>query len=171
MDNQHALSFLIKLRAEKAGRIEQYKKEIEIMREDLVSIDRVIRMAQGASEDGGIDPGAIPPRQRFPRRSEWFERYEQSRIIYKFLGELPDSEATGTEAIVNHAMRIKGRDPEQDKQLRRDFYNRFACQLRAMSERGAIEKVGRGKGVKWRLPKDDDLGNSSRRTGDQVGSS
>ena len=49
--------------------------------------------------------------------------------------------------IVDNAMRSKGFNPELDRNLRHDYTNRFPCQLRALSIRGVVEKVGRGKGA------------------------
>src|SRR5258708_26051437 len=103
MSNQHALSFLMTLRAEKAGRITQLEKEIEDIRHELVHIDNVIPLAG----DGEIDPEAIPARQRFPRQDVWFAHGEKTRIIYDVLKQLPEGEAVPARTVVDHAMRVK----------------------------------------------------------------
>ena len=137
------------LRADTAGLILQLEKQIEEKRIELVHLDSVIRQIG----DGEIDPETIPTRQRFPRRSQWFRHGEVTEITYDVLKELPNRGSVPVREIVDHAMRQKGFDPEHDRNLRHDFTNRFLVQLRALTIRGTVEKIGRGKGVKWRLAK------------------
>ena len=117
------------------------------MRATLIHWDYVIR----DMSKGEIDPADIPSRQRFPRRGGQFAYREMSSIIYDVLRPLPEGEAVPARRIVEHAMRVKGLDPEQDRDTRNDWINKFLHQLRSMAEQGALEKIGEGRGVRWRV--------------------
>ncbi len=41
--------------------------------------------------------------------------------------------------------------PESDNQVRRDFVARFLNTLHDLLRRGMVEKIGRGRGVRWKL--------------------
>ena len=41
--------------------------------------------------------------------------------------------------------------PEDNRHVRRDFVNRFHNMLHHMRRRGQTEKIGNGKGVRWKL--------------------
>ena len=147
MENSHALSALARRRAEIAGRITQLEKQTESLRATLAHWDYVIRdMSQGE-----IDPGDIPSRQRFPRRGRQFSYREISRLIYDVLRPLREGEAVSARRIVEHAMRVKGFDPEQDRNIRNEWIGKFLSQLRVMTRNGSLEKIGDGRGVLWRV--------------------
>jgi hypothetical protein len=139
-----ALSALMQRRADIAGEIIELEAKTEAKRVDLVHLDCSIRMF-----DPEIDPEGIPSRQRFPRRSQYFAHGEVTRIIYNVLRSA--DEPASASVIVEAAMRQKGFDPLNDRNLRKDFYQKFLVQLNAMRRTGTVEAVGRSKGVKWRL--------------------
>ena len=147
--NQHVLKGLMTFRSELAGRINLRVNETEAMRRLLINVDLV--MPFFANQDEEIDPQAIAPRKRFPRKGEWFAYKEQSRLIREVLRDLPDGEAVPMATIVKYAMRKKGFDPEHDRSVWRIFYQKLICQTRAMWVRGSVEKIGNGRGVTWRL--------------------
>jgi hypothetical protein len=41
--------------------------------------------------------------------------------------------------------------PESDGAIRRDFVGRFLNTLHDLLRRGTVEKIGQGRGVRWRL--------------------
>jgi len=41
--------------------------------------------------------------------------------------------------------------PESDNPVRRDFVARFLNTLHDLLRRGTVEKIGQGRGVRWRL--------------------
>jgi hypothetical protein len=48
--------------------------------------------------------------------------------------------------------------PETDRQMRRDFVNRFHHMLHHMQRRGHAVRIGKGEGVRWKLaPREPDL--------------
>lgn len=49
------------------------------------------------------------------------------------------------------AMRDKGVDPDNDPETRKDFVRRFGLQLNNMQCEGKIERIGRGKHLRWKL--------------------
>jgi hypothetical protein len=151
MENQIALAALGRRRAEKAGRITQLKREtkkqVKALQSEIRNLDAVIR----DMSEGEIDPELIPARRRFPKQSE--DRGALTRVIYDVLRPLPKGEAVSARRFVDEFMGRKGLDPEVDRDFRNNLVNVCLNQLRAMSLRGVIEKVGRGQGVLWRLPK------------------
>jgi len=48
-------------------------------------------------------------------------------------------------------MRDKGMDPEADGKMRASFASRFLTSLHDMRNAETVERVGAGKGVRWRL--------------------
>ena len=53
--------------------------------------------------------------------------------------------------VAAQAMRDKGLDPENDKPTRTDFVRRVALALGDMRRIGKVEKIGRGRALRWRL--------------------
>jgi hypothetical protein len=41
--------------------------------------------------------------------------------------------------------------PESDNAIRRDFLARFLNTLHDLLQRGTVEKIGQGRGVRWKL--------------------
>jgi hypothetical protein len=48
-------------------------------------------------------------------------------------------------------MRDKGLDPDTDPVTRTDFVRRVGLQLNALQRDGKIERIGKGKTLRWRL--------------------
>ncbi len=53
--------------------------------------------------------------------------------------------------VAVQAMRDKGLDPENDKLTRTDFVRRVALALGGMVRMGKVEKIGRGRAMRWKL--------------------
>jgi hypothetical protein len=49
------------------------------------------------------------------------------------------------------AMRDKGLDPDTDPTTRADFVRRVTLQLNDLCRKGKVEKVGRGRALRWKL--------------------
>jgi hypothetical protein len=41
--------------------------------------------------------------------------------------------------------------PESDSAIRQDFFARFLNTLHDLLRRGTVEKIGQGRGVRWKL--------------------
>ena len=53
--------------------------------------------------------------------------------------------------IAASAMRDKGLDPDNDPVTRTDFVRRVTLQLDYLVRKGKVEKIGRGRAMKWKL--------------------
>lgn len=85
---------------------------------------------------------------RVPVRSAYFGRNEITRRIYDALREHGAVKAVD---IAIQAMRDKGLDPKADKKLRVHFAQRILTSLHDLRKNGTVERIGEGKGVRWKL--------------------
>jgi hypothetical protein len=53
--------------------------------------------------------------------------------------------------IATAAMRDKGLDPNNDPVTRTDFVRRVTLQLNDLVRKGKVEKIGRGRAMRWKL--------------------
>jgi hypothetical protein len=53
--------------------------------------------------------------------------------------------------VAAQAMRDKGLDPDNDKPTRTDFVRRVALALGDNYRKGKVEKIGRGRALRWKL--------------------
>jgi hypothetical protein len=132
----------VRLRADAAFRVGELEKQTEAARADLIHIDAVIRMLAPH-----LDPDDIPERQRRPRRLEYFAHGEISRRI---LDGLRPGEPMPAIEITRKALADKGLSFE-DRLVRTEFCRRITMQLQHMARKGTVERVGFGRGVRWRL--------------------
>jgi hypothetical protein len=49
------------------------------------------------------------------------------------------------------AMRDKGLDPDNDPVTRTDFVRRVTLQLNDLARKDKVEKIGRGRAMRWKL--------------------
>jgi hypothetical protein len=94
------------------------------------------------------DPQDIPTKGRMPIRSAFFGRNKITRRCYDLSRE--NGTITADEVTVR-AMREKGLDPEADRKQRTDFTQRILVSLHDLRRAGTVDKVGAGRGVKWKL--------------------
>jgi hypothetical protein len=97
----------------------------------------------------GANPYDGPVRVRRPRRLYYFSHVEMSRRCFDMLrggDTLPAAD------IARQAMTDKGLNYDADRHLRIEFTRRFTMQLNSMARKGDVQKIGSGRGVKWRLP-------------------
>ena len=83
-----------------------------------------------------------------PIRPAFFGRNEITRRCYDLLREKGTITA---DDVTVRAMRDKGLDPEADRNQRTDFTRRILVSLHDLRRAGTVEKVGAGRGVKWKL--------------------
>jgi len=149
-EHPNTVNSLRNKRSEIAGRIELHNREIERLRAALIHIDAVLRLY-----DPDTDPNAIEPRKRFPRRVEYFERGELAGRVYAALRDNGDT--VSCEELTRKALSDKGL-AATDRVAHRLFMCKFMPALADLRRRGIVQKIGEGRGVRWRLaPQEPDL--------------
>lgn len=141
MGDTFIISGLKEKRSAIAGQIVDLQRELDRLQADLFHIDQVLRLY-------GLDPEEIPTKGRMPKRSAYFGRNEITRRCYDMLREKGSIRA---DDVTVRAMSEKGLDPESDRKLRADFTRRILVSLHDLRKNGTIEKIGHGRGVRWRL--------------------
>jgi len=142
MAEPHVVSALRQKRSETAGLIIQREREIDRLRADLMHLDAALRIFAP-----DLVPDDIPAKAAFPKRSAYFQRGELTRRIYDGLRE-HGSVSTGE--LTAEAMQDKG-ITRADKAIRTDFSRRFIVALQRMKRERRVEKIGSGRGVRWKL--------------------
>jgi hypothetical protein len=137
----HIISGLREKRSAVAGQIVDLRRELDRLQANLFQIDAVLRIY-------GEEPSEIPTKGRMPVRSAFFGRNEITRRCYDLLRE--GDEITADDVTVR-AMREKGLDPEADRKQRTDFTRRILVSLHDLRRAGTVEKIGYGRGVRWKL--------------------
>jgi hypothetical protein len=137
-----AASALRNKRADLAGQIEMHQREVDRIRSELVHLDATLRLF-----DPYVLQEEIAPRQRWPRRSDYFAKGELTRMVYE---AIRDNGTTAAGELAKAAMDSRS-IPESDGATRRDFVARFLNTLHDMRRRGTVEKIGEGRGVRWKL--------------------
>jgi hypothetical protein len=141
MGDTFIISGLREKRASIAGRIIELRREADKLESDLFHIDTVLRLYD-------VEPADIPTKGRVPVRSPYFSRNEITRRIYEVLRI--EGEVCAVD-LADRAMLDKGLDPTLNRKLRTNFAQRFLTSLRDLRKVGKIDRVGAGKGVRWRL--------------------
>ncbi len=135
------VSALREKRAKLAGCIVQLERRLDQRRADLTHIDGVLRLFAPES-----DPETIRPKRTY-RRTRYFARNELSRLCREVLR---DGRLLSTDEIAGCVMETKGFDGA-DSSLRTAVCNQALTTLRALRKREAVEQVGLGRGIKWKL--------------------
>jgi len=141
MGDTFVISGLREKRSATAGRIVDLRRELDRLQSDLVHIDAVLRVY-------GLNPEEIPTKGRISLRSVYFQRNEISRRCRDLLRE---NGTVSADDVTVRAMQEKGLDPESDRKIRTDFTRRILITLHDLTKAGAVEKIGHGRGVTWRL--------------------
>jgi hypothetical protein len=134
---------LVAKRADILFEIGELEKRIEQLRTELVHLDAVLRMFRPDFKAEGL-----PVRHRRPTKSPYFAHGELTKRIYD---AMRTSETVSSGEIAADAMRDKGLDPDNDSVTRTDFVRRVTLQLNDLCRKGKVEKIGRGRGVRWKL--------------------
>ena len=141
MGDVFLISGLREKRSSLAGRIVELRHEADQLEADLFHIDAVLRLYD-------VEPADIPIKGRVPKRLGYFGRNEITRRIYDALrigGFVCAAD------LAAQAMRDKGLDPDADPKLRTSFAQRFLTSLHDLRKAGTVERIGAGKGVRWKL--------------------
>ena len=142
-DKDHVVSGLVAKRAELAGVIDQLQRQLDQYRADLTHIDGVLRIL--ASD---LDPETIRPKRVY-RRNRYFARNELSRLCLGVF-RTAAGEPVSIDDIAGQAVAAKGFDPA-DGILRAAIRDQAGDIVKRLHRRGEVEKVGRGRAVRWRL--------------------
>lgn len=140
-----AAAALVAKRADILFEIGELEKKADRLRTELVHLDAVLRMFRPDFKAEGL-----PVRHRRPTKSPYFAHGEMTKRIFDAM------QVSGTVAsadIALAAMRDKGLDPETDPATRTDFVRRVGLQLNDMQRKGKVEKIGRGRALRWKLAK------------------
>jgi hypothetical protein len=137
-----AISALRQKRAELAGEVIHYQREIARIRGELVHVDAVLRLFAPDSP-----PEHILPKYHRPPRSEYLAHGEIRR---RCLEAMRDGAVITAESVVVQMMRDKGLDAEGDQRLRSDLLKRTLRALDALRRLGRVQKIGKSRGVRWK---------------------
>lgn len=146
MAELHVVSALREKRSSIAGAIIDHRREIDRLQAALFHVDEVLKLY-------GEEPADIPTKGRMPKRSDYFGRNEISRRCRDALRELG---IIAADDVSVRAMRDKGLNPDADRKVRADFTKRILVTLHDLVKNGSVEKIGAGRGVRWRLLSIDD---------------
>jgi hypothetical protein len=141
-DNPNTVNALRNKWAELAGMIAMHEHEIDRLCSSLIHLDATLLLF-----DRGTDPEDIAPRKRTPKRLHYFGPGEQSRRV---LEAIRDHGSVSVRELALAAMDDKG-FPETDRQVRREFVARFMKALHNQERRGTIERIGSGRGVRFKV--------------------
>jgi hypothetical protein len=132
------LSTLRRKRAYLQGEIEAKECQVGCLRDDLETIDRMIRLV-----DAGTDPNSIKG-IRPAQRLEGFKQGDQTRLIFTILRKSgqPMSPRELAEAIAAH----KGMP------LIPELVSRVRSTVGRLTGKGRLTKVGMRRSLKWGLP-------------------
>jgi hypothetical protein len=134
---------LVTKRAEILFEIGNLEKQVERQRTELIHLDAVLRMFRPDFKAEGL-----PVRHRRPTKSPYFAHGEMTKRIFDGMRER--GTVTSLE-IAATAMRDKGLDPDTDATTRTDFVRRVTLQLNDMFRKGKVEKIRRGRSMRWKL--------------------
>jgi hypothetical protein len=145
MADPHIISALREKRALVAGLIEKLERKLEQHRADLTHIDGVLRLFQPDR-----DPAEIRPKRVYVRRTRYFAKNELSRLCMDAL-RAADGALLTTDEIAGRIIEAKGFDAA-DAALRKAIGEQALALMRSFRNRGMVEQVGLGRGMKWKLP-------------------
>jgi len=143
MADTHVVSALREKRAVVAWLVEKLERKLEQHRADLTHIDGVLRLFQP-----NRDPKAIKPKRTYAKRTRYFARNELARLCMDTLRDAPG--LITTDEIAAQVIAAKGFETA-DSTLRAAIRDQALTTLRAFRKRGAIEQIGLGRGLRWKL--------------------
>lgn len=142
MADPHVISALRSKRAEVAGLIDSLERLLAQHRADLMHLDGVLRLYQPER-----DPAEIRPRQ-VRGRNRYFARGELSRLCREAFRDAPGPLSVAD--LVAAVIAAKGFDAG-DRVLRDRIDDLVKAALGPMRRTGAVEKIGEGRSVRWKL--------------------
>jgi hypothetical protein len=144
MADPHVISALREKRALISGLIEKLERKLEQHRADLTHIDGVLRLFQPDR-----DPDEIKPKRTYARRTRYFAKGELSRLVLEALRDA-HGKPLSTDDLAGQMVAAKGFDAT-DSVLRSAIREQALTALRAFRKRGAVEQMGLGRGMRWKL--------------------
>lgn len=141
--NSHAIATLIEKRAKLSGLIVDLERELAQHRASLTHLDATLKLL-----DPTIKLHHIRAKQPAASRSGYFNMGELSQRCKEGIREAGE-QGVSAEELALKAMADKG-IPEGDKELRMDFIRRFHWSLGRLQRDGRIDRLGYGRGVRWR---------------------
>ena len=144
-EHANLIKTLLRKRRDVAFHITELESEVETTRADLAHLDAVIRMFAP-----DIPPNLLPKRLHRPRQLHCFAHGEITRRVYDMLRGGNTIQAID---VARRAMEEKEL-PLGDKKLTTEVSRRVAMQLNHMRRDGKVERIGRGRGARWRLVAD-----------------
>lgn len=142
MENEHALSALLRKRAELAGLFEHHQAVARQLLIDIDNLDATIRMF-----DPDIDLADVKPRPLPPRHAAY--KGEVARIV---LGTLRDAKRPcSTQELTMHVMAERGMNTA-DKRLVKTVTKRVGACLRHHRNKGLLRNAqGLGQRIMWEV--------------------
>lgn len=142
MKDEHALSALLRKRAELTGMFEHHQAVARQMLIDIDNVDATIRMF-----DPDIDLTDVKPKPLPPRHAAY--KGEVARIV---LGTLRDAKRPcSTQELTMHVMAERGMNTA-DKRLVKTVTKRVGASLRHHRKRGLLRSSeGMGKRITWEV--------------------
>lgn len=140
----HAIAALIEKRAQIAGLILDLERQVADHRAALVHLDATIKLL-----DPTVQLQTIRAKHRMADRSGYFELGELSARAQDAVRLAGEAGVSPTELAIA-TLKDKGMDPN-DTRLREDFMRRFHWTLGRLQRDGRVDKIGHGKGVRWRV--------------------
>jgi hypothetical protein len=134
---------LVAKRADILFEIGELEKRVDQLRTELVHLDAVLRMFRP-----DFKAEALPVRHRRPTKSPYFAHGELTKRIFD---AMRTRGTVSSHEIAADAMRDKGLDSESDPVTRTDFVRRVTLQLNDLVRKGKVEKIGRGRAMRWKL--------------------
>ena len=143
MDGSHAISALVRKRADLAGEIEASETRLRALRASLAHIDATIRLF-----DGDYPIADIAPKKPRPAQPLVFERGDLARSI---LGILRTAQEPLTVTQIAAGVRQQLGLPD-DMSAREFLESRVDKATRRQAEKGLVQKVQFGpRAVGWRI--------------------
>ena len=144
MGTSYAISALSDKRAEIAGAILELERQLRIRRAELMHIDHAMMLL-----DPSLKPASIRAKLPMADRSGYFAMGEISQRCYEGLRDAGERGVSPDDLAIK-AMADKGVD-RGDEAMRKDFMRRFHWALARIQHLDKADKIGTGKGVRWRL--------------------
>ena len=141
--NSYAISALVEHRAKIAGLIQDLERELAQHRASLLHLDATLKLL-----DPTIKIHGIRAKHRMSDRSGYFEMGELSRRCQEAIREAGEK-GVSIPDLADATLRAKGLDAG-DETMRRDFIRRFHWAMGRLQRDGRIDRLGHGKGVRWR---------------------
>jgi hypothetical protein len=139
----HAIAGLRRKRAYLMGEIEQAKRGIAKLRDQLAAVGATLRLFHPEA-----DPNHIAPIRPFKANNVWFRRGEQTRLTLEALREA--GKPLPLPAIADYVMRAKG-VPREDWEVWVRGRNHVRIALRRLAERGQVRKIIEEPDTWWQL--------------------